>query len=104
MTQSVRMVDDSGEINWVLPGTAMPHRVDGPAIINPGVCEAWCRYGKYHRTDGPAIIYSSGKVMWFINGRSICSSEEFRRRAKLTNDDMLILTLKYGEIEYLGSI
>lgn len=44
------------------------HRIDGPAIIEPGVWEMWCRFGLAHRKDGPAIIHSSGGLEWCIKG------------------------------------
>lgn len=98
MSNVIRVDNASGVIRWMLVGTSLCHREDGPALIEPGLYEAWCRLGKYHRHDGPAILYNSGKVLWFLNGQQINSTKVFQLLSKLSDEDMAILILKYGDI------
>ena len=98
MTESVEYVDIYGEHRWCFAGTSVSHREDGPAIIRPNVYQAWCRYGQYHRTDGPAIMYENGKRFWWVDGKVIESNEEFQEKAKISDLDMTIMVLKYGDV------
>ena len=74
------------------------HRRDGPAVILADGTEHWMIHGKHHRTDGPAIIYPDGRTRWFINDIRIESKNRFRLRTNISNEDLAILILKYGDI------
>ncbi len=74
--------NDARYIVWRKNG--VPHRNDGPAIMNTeeyhyfhsiSVCQvAWMRHGRLHRGplngDGPALEGTDGALDWFINGKS----------------------------------
>ncbi len=68
------------------------HVVDGPAGQ-----EYWISNGRYHRTDGPAII-EYGVMSWFVNDIFYSSNKRFQKAAKLTDEEMLIMVLKYGNV------
>jgi hypothetical protein len=56
-------------------------------------------YGKIlHREDGPAISYASGDTSWMLNGFRVNCMSEFQRQTGLSDEDALMLTLKYGPI------
>ena len=107
-----RWCDDNGEL----------HRTYGPALIYPNGAEYWYQHGQLHRLggpaasyangnkhwfennnrhriDGPAVIWADGIFEWYLNGIQITSSLEFRRTGNLTDEQMTILFLKYGEIK-----
>ena len=54
--------------------------------------------GSFHRTDGPAIMYTNGHIRWAVNGEHYCSNKEYQEAANLSDEDMAILVLKYGNI------
>jgi hypothetical protein len=51
-----------------------------------------------HRLDGPASTYSNGEVRWYIYGKMYTTNESFQKAANLSDDDMIVLNLKYGPI------
>jgi hypothetical protein len=51
-----------------------------------------------HRIDGPAEAYANGEKRWAIMGRYHTTNESFQKAAKLSDDDMIVLNLKYGPI------
>ena len=52
-----------------------------------------------HRLDGPAYIMTDGRMMWWVGGIQYTSFKAFQKAGKLTDDQMTILILKYGEIK-----
>jgi hypothetical protein len=77
------------------------HRTDGPAYISPlGYC-AWYNNGVPHREDGPArISYKDGNMYsWIVNGIEYFNNKSFQKAAKLSDEDMIAIVLKYGNIE-----
>ena len=54
-----------GSVKWYFNGKL--HRDDGPAVINPKMGMEWYKDGKRHREDGPAVIYLSGDLCWILN-------------------------------------
>jgi len=56
-----------------------------------------------HRTDGPALIDSNGYAEWHIKGINYDNFKDFQKAGRLTDDQMTILKLKYGEISYHGN-
>jgi hypothetical protein len=82
---------------WYVNG--LLHREDGPAVIYTDglVQEEWYRHGRRHRIDGPAYTYGN-RIAWYIDGNPIYTDKEFQHRAKLSDEDMSILVLKYGNV------
>jgi hypothetical protein len=54
--------------------------------------------GIYHREDGPAIISLTGYRVWYINGCPYYDNKEFQKAADITDEDMAIMILKYGDV------
>jgi hypothetical protein len=46
----------------------VPHREDGPAVIQKDGTKEWWVNGKRHREDGPAVIRADGTKSWWVNG------------------------------------
>ena len=51
-----------------------------------------------HRLDGPAVIESNGHQAWLIRGKTYHKNKDFQRDAGLTDEEMAILVLKYGNV------
>ncbi len=60
--------------------------------------EIWTCDSHLHRVFGPARIYR-GVSTWWIDGVRICSHNEFKSKAGLTDEEMTIMVLKYGPIQ-----
>lgn len=76
------------------------HCEDGPAYIHPDGTLGWYQNGKAHRLDGPAHIYGSSYnnrlPEYYIDGSWYTDQNEYQRHAKLTDEDMTALILRYG--------
>lgn len=75
------------------------HRVGGPAIIRPDLGEYWYQYGARHREDGPAIMFANGRNEWWFLGVRIHNKREYQSATGITNEQMTMLILKYGDIK-----
>jgi len=75
------------------------HRLDGPAVEWDDGYYSWWVDGYNHRLDGPAIIDPRGFIFWYIKGDRYTNFKDFQEAGKLTEDQMTILKLKYGEIK-----
>ena len=64
-------------------------------IIYPDGTQMLYLNGKLHREDGPAAIYSSGPQYWCLNG-SCHSFNEFIKKLKLSDEEIIMLKLKYA--------
>lgn len=53
---------------------------------------------KKHRIDGPAVMFRDGDQMWFVNGYHAGSNKEFQEAAGISDEDMFMLILKYGDV------
>jgi hypothetical protein len=74
------------------------HRIGGPAIIfASGTC-IWMQDDQPHRIDGPAEIYKAGPRCWSLKGRYYHSNKEFQVSAGLTDEEMSMMILKYGNV------
>ena len=71
------------------------HREDGPACTYPSGTQFWYLNDNLHRVDGPAIIYADGAVSWYIDDCIYCTPKQFQTAAKLSDEDMTALLLKY---------
>lgn len=82
------------------------HREGGPAVIynNPDFAhygdQEWWQNDELHRVDGPAIIISeTGDTCWYIRNCPYSNKADFQAASGLSDEDMVALILKYGEIE-----
>ena len=89
-------IDRAGSKTWTLNGEY--HRLDGPAIIQVDGGEWWFKHDEYHRLDGPAIILPDSRKYWAVAGEQYYSNKEYQEAAKLSDEDMLALILKYGDV------
>ena len=53
---------------------------------------------RYHRVDGPAVIYADGTKWWYIDGSPCFDNKSYQKAAKLSDEDMLMITLKHGNV------
>ncbi len=51
-----------------------------------------------HRVDGPSIIFSNQKPVWIVDGIRCRTQEEYKHHARIFDEDISILILKYGDI------
>jgi len=75
------------------------HREDGPAVIFRDGSYGYFINDKPHRIDGPAATFPNGTQKWFIGGHQYFDNKSFQEAAKLTDEDMLMITLKHGNVE-----
>lgn len=75
------------------------HREDGPAQTFPNGHLCWYRNGEKHRADGPAIIFPDGSTFWHYDGFPAFNRKQFQDLSSLSDEDITILILKYGEIK-----
>ena len=95
---SPAVIYDDGTKVWVQHG--LIHREDGPAVMWADGSEAWYQYDMRHRVDGPAYIDTcDGTVEWCIAGDLIDSRSEYQKRTKMSDEDLLVLILKYGGLQ-----
>jgi len=53
-----------------------------------------------HRLDGPAVLRKrDGGMEWFIHGHRYYNFKDFQAAGKLSDDQITILMLKYGEMK-----
>lgn len=105
---------------WYKQGSM--HREDGPAYVDlTSGDEEWHRNGFLHRTDGPACTFgkpiSGWEILaehrnaavgfehdrmyshvWAVNAHIAKSAAQYQRMAGLTDQQMVELVLKYGDI------
>lgn len=75
-------------------GDSLVHRLDGPAWAANG-SEWYVFKGEIHREDGPAQIMNTGFIGWYLN--DMCFEfDDFVHELKLTEEDRVILALKYN--------
>ena len=55
-------------------------------------------HGRLHRLGGPAYESHIGVNMWFITGFRYYNFKEFQEAGNLTDEQMCILRLKYGDM------
>ena len=87
------MTDPRHELN----GAGYLHCEDGPAFVNDRGDEEWYFNGHLHREDGPAFT-TKGGLGWFIAGIHQTSNALFQRASGISDEEMLVLILKYGDI------
>jgi hypothetical protein len=53
---------------------------------------------QYHRIDGPAVDDVNGSKFWFIYDKLYVSNNSFQEAAGISDEDMLVIILKYGDV------
>jgi hypothetical protein len=91
-------INKHGTMEWLNKNRKL-HRVDGPAVIYHDGSMEWLIDGKLHRTDGPAYIQCNGKSSWYINSIRCFNNKSFQKAAKLSDEDMIAIVLKYGDVK-----
>ncbi len=61
------------------------HRADGATI---------------HRLDGPAVTDELTGKSWYIDGNICYTNAEFQAMSGLTDEEMLIMIIKYGNVYF----
>lgn len=82
------------------------HDLPATGFPTGDVCMTWTdgtktyhRNGMRHRTDGPAAEYANGKYMWCLNGDIYLNNKEFQKAANISDEDMAVMIMKYGNVE-----
>jgi hypothetical protein len=75
------------------------HRVGGPAIEYADGYEEWRVDGQLHREDGPAVVdhHEIGHE-WRFKGHQVESYEGFQILTRCSDEDILLLKLKWGKM------
>ena len=73
------------------------HRLDGPAMITKDGGRSWWVNGRLHRLDGPALEFND-HIEWWANGVLCFNFKDFQVAGGLSDMDIMVLRLKYGEI------
>ena len=71
-----------------------------PGLSSPMV-EVWHKVGDtnyYHREDGPAFVSENKVHLWYLHNKRIKTKEDYQEKTGLSDCDMLMLILKYGDI------
>jgi len=55
----------------------------------------------WHRTDGPALIREDGFMEWYVDGTLCTNFEIFCTIAQLTEEEKLIVRIKYPRFNRL---
>lgn len=77
---------------------------DGGAIVHPNGDIIYTNENHHvHRIDGPAHIHKSHsgegiQQMWYVNNKRVYNWEEFQKESRISDEDLLVLVLKYGKI------
>lgn len=92
------LVETDGTIKWYWHGEL--DRRNGPAVIEPNGNKRWYSRGIMHRIDGPAAVYVSNLPdIWVVDGRPVNNFREFQEFSGLSDEDILFLKIKYGNIK-----
>jgi hypothetical protein len=54
---------------------------------------------EFHCENGPVVILSTGEKVWFVNNNPIESNRAYQKVTKLTDEEMILMILKYGNAE-----
>jgi hypothetical protein len=92
------IIDGQGTQRWFNLDKKL-HREDGPAVLYVDGDQVWYINGKLHREDGPACVGNNGYREWWINSILYTTNKSYQKAANLSNEDMLMINLKYGDVE-----
>jgi hypothetical protein len=68
--------------------------MSNPTIDSNGT-QTWYVNNRLHRVDGPAMICTDGVQQWYIRGNYMWSPKVYQEAAKLSDEEMSFLLLKY---------
>jgi hypothetical protein len=71
---------------------------DEPSIIGIDGDLYWAKNGIPHRTTGPASFWEGNFCIWEVNNIKCRSNKEFQEAANLTDEEMIVIILKYGNV------
>lgn len=91
--------DESNYGNKIWQENGILHREDGPAYITFSGTECWYLNGERHRVGGPAVTRPDGTMSWWVKGTRAKSALEYQQLTKLSNEEIMVLILKYGDIK-----
>lgn len=91
------VIDQFGTKKWYNDKGQL-HNENGPAVMYSDGAQFWRVNGEAHRTDGPAVINPDGSQHWYINNKKYYNNRSYQKAAGITDEDMLAITLKYGNI------
>ena len=96
------IIYDSGNQYWYSHGSL--HRDGGPAIELYDGSKEWYKRGFCHREDGPAVMWmptenNPFRCHWYVNGEHMRSPEQFQLYTECTDEELMFLILKYGDIK-----
>jgi hypothetical protein len=94
---SKMVIDDFGNKEWRNEYGKL-HRLDGPANERADGSKWWFINGVRHRLDGPAIEWADGEKEWWVNDTEYGNFKDFQEAGNISDEDMMVLRLKYGEI------
>jgi hypothetical protein len=94
---SEMVIDSNGDKTW-RNADGLLHRLDGPAIVGADGVRSWFVNGERHRLDGPAFEGADGCNIWCVNNHTYTNFKDFQEAGGLTDDQMCIIRLKYGDI------
>lgn len=97
MTETISKIDTFGDQCWFRILNNDELSTNNFAGIQ---IDKWYPSGVYHRTDGPAIICSAAECnLWYVDGKFMRTNEDYQDAVKLTNEEMCMLILKYGNVD-----
>jgi hypothetical protein len=68
-------------------------------VIDKNGNQHWLNSKCWHHTNGPAYIHHDGRQLWYINGKIYYDNKSFQKAAKLSDEDMTAIVLKYGNVD-----
>lgn len=91
------LIFSDGSYEWRIDGGL--HRLGGPAVHRADQDQWWVN-GSRHRLDGPAIEskVSPQHSTWWVCGKNIKTYHHFQLITKCSDEEIIILRLKHGEI------
>lgn len=91
------VTEPDGTIKWYWRGDLDNGK--GPAIIEPNGNKRWYSRGIMHRIDGPAAVYPNNPPnTWVVYGKRASNFRQFQTMTGLSDEDILLLKLKFGGI------
>jgi hypothetical protein len=70
--------------------------------MNPQMIETdagdkvWFTHDRIHRIDGPAIEYVDGRKSWYLDNNKLTLNEWLDKNQELTDEEKVMMKLKYG--------
>ena len=105
--KSICHIVPNGNYYWLLEGTSLLHRADGPAYESTNGYAAWYWLGRYHREDGPAILWDYQHLNlppfeeWYIQGKRLTGQvlQDYKRALSEKDEDTRLAILGILELQ-----